>query len=81
MDVHKIANLADRIMAVNPPTVATVLAEASRLLPSCRFSQKLLAFPTPSQHCSQAKTKEYGGILRINSDSCGGTTICSATMR
>ncbi|KAH6947255.1 hypothetical protein HPB50_017783 [Hyalomma asiaticum] len=46
-DIFKIAEMANRLMAVTTPEVATVLAEAS---PYPTLLEKSLASPTPSQH-------------------------------
>ncbi|KAH6935175.1 hypothetical protein HPB50_004331 [Hyalomma asiaticum] len=66
-EIFKIAVLADRLMAVTTPAVAT------------RFVKIFLASPTPSQHYRRAEAKGLFGVLH-NTDSCAGTVVSSVTL-
>ncbi|KAH6921092.1 hypothetical protein HPB50_027920 [Hyalomma asiaticum] len=62
--ISKIAELADRLMAVTTPAVATVLAEASPSPVLLEIREEIFASPTLSRHCRQAKAKGHLSVLQ-----------------
>ncbi|KAL3208364.1 hypothetical protein MRX96_039246 [Rhipicephalus microplus] len=64
MAVYKIVELAHRLMAVAPPAVAAVLAEASPSPAWLEIRIQISASPILWRHCSQAEAKERSGELK-----------------